>query len=158
MQAQILRTIHSQLLRQKKTVAVAESCTAGLLCATLTKTPGASGYFLLGIVAYSNNSKEKILQIPPRLITKYGAVSRQVAISMAENIRKRSKADFGLSITGIAGPGGACANKPVGTVFICLSARDGNTCQAFSFRGKRKQNQQKAVQEALRLLCAHLSL
>ncbi len=158
MRDKILKAIHNQLLCQKKTIAVAESCSAGLLCAELAKTPGASDYFILGIVAYSNNSKEKILQIPARLISKYGAVSSQVAISMAQNIRKKSKADLGLSITGIAGPGGATANKPVGTVFICLSTRNKNICRVFYFRGNRKQNQQKAVQEALRLLCAHLSL
>ncbi|MBU0548561.1 MAG: CinA family protein [Candidatus Omnitrophica bacterium] len=158
MQDKILTKIHNKLLSQKKTIAVAESCTGGLLCGKLTKNPGASVYFLLGVVAYSNNSKEKILQIPARLISKYGAVSRQIAILMSKNIRKRSKADLGIGITGLAGPGGATVNKPVGTVFISLSAKNKNTCQMLSFRGSRQDIRKKTIHEALRLLCAHLSL
>ncbi|MFA4993624.1 MAG: CinA family protein [Candidatus Omnitrophota bacterium] len=154
----ILSKIHNKLLSRKKTIAIAESCTGGLLCATLTKNPGASGYFLLGVVAYSNSSKEKILQIPAKFISKYGAVSRKVAISMAENIRKIAKADLGISITGVAGPGGSTLNKPVGTVFICLSAKNKNTCRLFSFPGNRLSIRNKSTQEALRLLCEHLSL
>ena len=158
MRDKILIKIHNRLLRQGKTIAVAESCTGGLLSGELTKNPGASGYFLLGVVAYSNTSKEKILQIPTKLISKYGAVSRQIAISMANNIRKKSKADLGIGITGIAGPAGSTVNKPVGTVFICLSVKNHNTCRAFSFRGNRQSIRNKATQKALRLLCAHLSL
>ena len=154
----ILTKIHNKLLSQGKTIAVAESCTGGLLCGQLTKNPGASGYFLLGVVAYNNNFKEKILRVPAKLISRYGAVSGQVAISMAENIRKKTKADLGISITGVAGPAGATANKPVGTVFICLSTRNKRSCRAFSFQGNRQDIRKKTIQEALRLLCAHLSL
>jgi nicotinamide-nucleotide amidase len=154
----ILTKIHKKLLKQEKTLAVAESCTGGLLCGRLTENPGASGYFLLGIVAYSNNSKEKILQVPARLISRYGAVSRQVAVSMARNIRRKANADLGISITGLAGPGGSTMNKPVGTVFICLSAKNKDTCRLFSFQGSRQVIRKKAIQGALRLLCAHLSL
>ncbi len=158
MQNKMLIKIHNKLLKQKYTIAIAESCTGGLLSAELTKNPGASVYFLLGVVAYSNKSKEGILKIPPKLISKYGAVSRQVAISMAENIRKKSKADLGISITGIAGPGGATTNKPVGTVFICLSTKNINTCQKLSLHGNRRSIQKKAIQKVLHLLCEHLLL
>jgi len=154
----ILTKIHNKLLEQGKTIAVSESCSGGLLCAELTKNPGASNYFLLGVVTYSNNSKEKILQVPVKLISKYGAVSRQVAISMAKNMRRISKADLSISITGIAGPGGATKNKPVGTVFICLCAKNKDTCRVFYFKGSRQSIRNKSTQEALRLLCAHLSL
>ena len=150
--------IHSQLLNRNKTISVAESCSGGLLCAELTKHPGASDYFLLGVVAYSNKSKVKILKIPAKIIAKHGAVSRQVAILMAKNIRQISKTDLGISITGIAGPGGATVNKPVGTVFICLSTKNKNTWRLFSFRGSRQSIRNQSTQEALRLLCAHLSL
>jgi len=156
MQNKIINKIHNKLLSQKKTIAVAESCTGGLLCSELSNNPGASGYFLLGIVAYSNKCKEKILKIPAEIITKYGAVSRQVALLMAENIRKISKADLGIGITGLAGPGGSTVNKPVGTVFICLSTKNKNIYQVFSFRGSRQSIRKKSTQEALRLLCAHL--
>ncbi len=99
-----------------------------------------------------------MLQVPARIISSYGAVSRQVAVSMARNIRKKTRADLGISVTGIAGPAGATASKPVGTVFICLSAKNKDTCRAFSFLGSRQDIRKKSTQEALRLLCAHLSL
>ena len=153
-----INKIHNQLLNQKKTIAIAESCTGGLLCSELSRNPGASGYFLLGIIAYSNKYKERILKIPAKIITKYGAVSRQVAILMAQNIRKITKADLGIGITGLAGPSGSTKNKPIGTVFICLSAKNKNICRAFSLRGNRQSIRKKTTQEALHLLCAHLLL
>jgi len=156
MQNNILAKIHKKLLHRKKTIAIAESCTGGLLCAELTKNPGASGYFLLGVVAYSNKAKQKLLQVPIKLISKYGAVSRQAAISMAKNIRKKSKADLGMGITGLAGPEGATANKPIGTVFICLSLKNKNICRRLALRGNRQEIRRKTTQEALRLLCVHL--
>jgi PncC family amidohydrolase len=156
MQNKILTKIHKKLLRQKKTIAIAESCTGGMLCAELTKNPGSSAYFLLGVVAYSNKSKEKILKIPASLISKYGAVSQQTAVLMAKNIRDISKSDFGISITGIAGPKGASAGKPIGTVFICLSLRNKDACRRFAFRGNRQEIRKKTTEEALRLLCEHL--
>jgi len=153
----ITKQAHHKLIKHKQTISVAESCSGGELSSALTKHPGASNYFLLGVVAYSNNSKEKILGVPAKIISKYGAVCRQVAVLMAQNIRKKTKADLGISITGIAGPGRARPNKPIGTVFICLSARNKNICRKFSFRGRRKDIRRKSTQEALRLLCAHLS-
>ncbi|MDD5465916.1 MAG: CinA family protein [Candidatus Omnitrophica bacterium] len=153
----ILKQAHKKLLEKKKTVAVAESCSGGLLSYLLTDIPGSSRYFLLGVVAYSNNSKEKILNIPAKTIARYTAVSGRVAALMAENVRKKAKSDFGLSITGIAGPAGATANKPVGTVFICLSDKNKTNCRKFSFRGNRRQIRKRSAEEALRLLCARLS-
>ncbi|MDP2831184.1 MAG: CinA family protein, partial [Candidatus Omnitrophota bacterium] len=120
----ILKQIHKKLLRKEKTVAVAESCSGGELSSLLTSLPGSSGYFLLGVVTYSNKSKETILNIPVKIIARYGAVSRQVAILMAQNIRKKTLADFGLSITGIAGPTGATTTKPIGMVFIALAKKN----------------------------------
>lgn len=152
-----LKRVHKKLLEKKKTIAVAESCSGGLLSYLLTDIPGSSKYFLLGVVTYSNNSKEKILNIPAQTIAKYSAVSAQVAVLMAKNVRKKVKSDFGLSITGIAGPTGATAGKPVGTVFICLSDKNKNNCRKFSFRGSRQDIRKKSAQEALRLLCAPLS-
>lgn len=153
----ILKRIHEELLNNAKTVSVAESCTGGLLSNLLTGIPGSSNYFLLGIVAYSNSSKEKILNVPKKIIAKYGAVSHIVAELMAENIRKKAKSDFGLSITGIAGPTGTTVLKPIGTVFISLSSKDKVICRKFHFRGMRQSIRKKAAYQALRLLCAHLS-
>jgi len=154
----ILKQVHEKLLEQEKTIAVAESCSGGLLSSLLTDISGSSGYFLLGVVAYSNSSKEIILHIPAKTIAKYTAVSAQVAVLMAKNVRKKAKSDLALSITGIAGPAGATANKPVGTVFICLSDKNKNNCRKFLFRGSRQNIRKKSAQEALRLLCARLSL
>ena len=151
----ILKQIHKKLLRKEKTVAIAESCTGGLLSSLLTSLPGASSYFLLGVVTYSNRSKETILNIPAKTITKYGAVSCQVAILMAKNIRRKTKADFGLSITGIAGPTGALATKPIGTVFIALAHKNKTLCRSFLLPGKRENIRKQSTREALRLLDAH---
>lgn len=154
----ILKRIHKKLLNNKKTVSVAESCTGGLLSNLLTNLSGSSNFFLLGVVAYSNKSKTILLNIPAKKIAKYGAVSAQIATLMANNIRKKSKADFGLSITGIAGPTGATYAKPIGTVFICLSEKNKKICQKFSFKGSRQDIRKKSAYQTLRLLCARLSL
>jgi len=157
MLSKILKQIHKKLLNNKKTVSVAESCSAGLLANLLTSLPGSSNYFLLGIVAYSNKSKTKLLNIPAKKIAKFQAVSKQIATLMAKNIRKKIKADFGLSITGIAGPTGATFAKPIGTVFICLSDKNKEICRKFSFKGSRQDIRKKSAYQALRLLCARLS-
>ncbi len=154
----IIKKIHTKLLKKAKTIAVAESCTGGLLSSHLSSLSGSSTYFLLGLVAYSNKSKKVLLNIPAKTIAKFGTVSEKVAILMAKNIRKKINADFGLSITGIAGPCGGCADKPVGTVFICLSDKNKDACRKFSFRGKRQLIRKKSADQALRLLCARLSL
>jgi nicotinamide-nucleotide amidase len=152
----ILLQLHKKLIRKQKTVAVAESCTGGLLSNLLTGLPGSSNYFLLGVITYSNKSKETILNIPAKTIARYGAVSRQVAIFMAQNIRKKTDADFGLSITGIAGPAGAATAKPVGTVFIALAGKNKTLCRLFLLPGKREIVRKKSAQEALRLLHAQI--
>lgn len=154
----IKKQAHKKLLENKKTIAVAESCSGGLLSCLLTDISGSSEYFLLGVVAYSNSSKQTILDIPAQTIAKYTAVSAQIAVLMAKNARKKAKSDLALSITGIAGPTGATADKPVGTVFICLSDKNKNDCRKFLFRGSRQDIRKKSAQEALRLLCARLSL
>ena len=153
----ITQQIHNRLAGQTKTISVAESCTGGLLSNLLTSLPGSSDYFLLGVVTYSNKAKEMILSIPAKVIARYGAVSRQVAILMAQNIRKKIQADLALSITGIAGPTGATPGKSIGTVYICLSVKNKNICRKFNFSGNRKNIRKKSTQSALRLLCAHLS-
>lgn len=152
----IVKQAHNKLLRNAKTVSVAESCTGGLLSYLLTQTPGSSKYFLLGAVTYSNRSKELILNIPAHTIAKYGAVSDKVARLMAKNIRKKINSDFGLSITGIAGPTGAWVNKPVGIVFISLSYKNKNICRRYALCGNRIKIREKSAYQALRLLCAHL--
>ena len=133
----LLHQIHTLLLKNKKTIAIAESCTGGLLSNLLTKLSGSSRYFILGIIAYSNEAKKKILRVPSSLITTRGAVSKEVASSMAARIRKVAHTDIGIGITGIAGPHAGTPQKPVGTVFIALDSKKGKICKKFHFKGTR---------------------
>jgi nicotinamide-nucleotide amidase len=109
------------LTKQKRTLALAESCTGGLIAHQITNVPGASKVFLGGIVAYGNEVKEKFLGVRPETLEKFGAVSENVAREMAEGARKKFGADFAIAVTGIAGPTGGTRSKPVGTVFIALA-------------------------------------
>ena len=141
-----------ELFKEKgKTLAVAESCTGGLVGHRLTQEPGSSNYFLEGVVAYSNEAKNSRLQVSSTLVKKYGAVSAEVALAMAEGIRKTSGADIGLSVTGVAGPG-ASDNKPVGTVFIAISEERKSDCEGFLFYNDRSRNKERSAQAALELL------
>ncbi len=148
----IVPTIHSLLIKSRKTVAVAESCTGGLLSKLLTDIPGSSKYFLLGVVTYSNKTKETLLRIPGLLISRKGAVSKVVAEKMAESVRKMAKADFGIGITGIAGPTGEIPYKPVGTVFIAINSKNKKICKKFNFFGNRIAIRNKVALKALELL------
>jgi len=140
-----------------KTIAVAESCTGGLTSYLLTEKSGSSKYFMLGVVAYSNQAKAKILGIPQGLIRKKGAVSSDVALLMAKNVRTIAKTDFGVGITGIAGPTGGSKEKPVGTVFIAIANKDHTVSRKFLFKGNRSSVRKQAALKALKLLpCAHL--
>jgi nicotinamide-nucleotide amidase len=114
-----------ELAHAGRTIAVAESCTGGLIAAQLTKIPGVSAHFLGGVVSYSNDVKERILGVPRALLELHGAVSPEVAEAMAAGVRERLGADLGLSVTGIAGPGGGTAEKPVGLVYLGLATATG---------------------------------
>lgn len=140
------------LLKHKKTLATAESCTGGLLASRITDVPGSSGYFKLGIVTYSNKSKNKLLDIPVGIIKKYGAVSKQTASLMAKNVRMLAGTDYGIGISGIAGPGGTTAKKPTGLVYIALSTKNKITCREFYFTGSRSLIKYKSAQAALNIL------
>lgn len=147
----IITKIHNFLLKNNKTIAVAESCTGGLISNSLTKLSGSSKYFILGAVTYSNKAKENILKIPHKIIVKNGAVSEAVALLMAKNIRKIAKTDFGIGITGIAGPTGGTPLKPVGTIFIAVSNKNKTICKRFQFKGRRSQIRKKSASETLKL-------
>ncbi|MCR4410650.1 MAG: competence/damage-inducible protein A [Candidatus Saccharicenans sp.] len=134
------------------TLACAESCSGGLLANRITNIPGSSDYFLEGIVTYSNRSKNLELGVPEELIAEKGAVSEEVARAMAEGMRKKSGADFALSTTGIAGPGGGSQDKPVGLVYVGLAFPGGSTVTRNLFRGSREQIKFQATQKALDML------
>ncbi len=134
------------------TLAVAESCTGGLIAERLTDVPGSSSYFLEGVVAYSNDAKIRSLGVPAELIEEHGAVSAQVAEAMAEGIKHRAEADFGLSVTGIAGPGGGSTEKPVGLVYIALADDAHTEHRKLMLPGDRQLIRWRASQAALDLL------
>jgi len=144
--------IGEELLRRQKTLAVAESCTGGLLGAAITANSGASGYFVGGVIAYHNDVKHDLLKVRQEALERVGAVSEPVAQQMALGVRAALKADYGIGITGVAGPAGGTAEKPVGLVYICVSSDAGDLVEAFHFSGDRAQIQQQAVREALRML------
>jgi PncC family amidohydrolase len=147
----ILQT-HNLLLKKNLTISTAESCTCGILSSLLTRYPGSSKYFILGTATYSNLAKTKILNIPKKIITKYGAVSQKVASLMAKNIRKISRTDLSIGITGVAGPTGGSSDKPVGTVFIALESKNKSVCKKFIFKGNREDIRKQAALKALKIL------
>lgn len=148
----IVNQIHKLLLKNKKKIAVAESCTGGFVSNLLTRISGSSQYFVLGIVAYSNKVKRNILKIPRLIIVKEGAVSKEVARRMAGMVRKIAETDFGIGITGIAGPTGGTQQKPVGTVFIAIDSKRKKICRRFLFRGSRFNIIRRAALKSLELL------
>lgn len=140
------------LLERQLTIAVAESCTGGLVSHKLTNIPGSSAYMSRGIVAYSNEAKMELLDVPFETIEKYGAVSAETALAMAEGVRKKSGADIGLSLTGIAGPGGGTAEKPVGLVFMGYADVDQSCTERHRFGKDRHWNKIRSSVVALDLV------
>ena len=140
------------LLERQLTLAVAESCTGGLISDRITNVPGSSTYFDRSYITYSNDAKLKDLGVPAALILKHGAVSREVAEAMAEGVRGKSNTDIGLSTTGIAGPTGGSAEKPVGLVWVGYSDRSGTLAIRFTLGDERRRIKERAAQAALELL------
>ncbi len=139
-----------------QSVAVAESCTGGLVAQRITGIPGSSDYFKLGVVAYSNDAKKRLLKISPHILRKFGAVSEQVAIAMAQRVRRMVEADWGIAVTGIAGPSGATQTKPVGLVYLAVAGPDGVQCRRHFFKGTRHNIRIKAADAALDLIIRDL--
>lgn len=140
------------LKEQKKTLCTAESCTAGMLASTIGSIPGCSECFIDGVVTYSNESKIKRLNVNPSTLNEYGAVSEQVAREMADGARSTSNADIAVSITGIAGPGGGSAEKPVGLVYIGLSTKKRTMVKELHLTGARERIRWAATLNALDLI------
>jgi nicotinamide-nucleotide amidase len=133
-------------------LAVAESCTGGLIAHRLTEVPGSSSYFTEGLVTYSNEAKTRLLGVPEELIERHGAVSAEVAEAMAEGVKRRASTDFGLAVTGVAGPGGGTADKPVGLVYISLADDAHTEHRRIMLPGDRHLIRWRASQAALDLL------
>ena len=147
-----LEMVVGDLLRERKlTIAVAESCTGGLLTSRLTDVPGSSDYVERGIVCYSNRAKHELADVPEALIVEHGAVSEPVARAMADGIRARAGTDIGIGVTGIAGPGGGTPQKPVGTVAVAVALADEVRVRTFQFIGGREMVKFQAAQSALNM-------
>jgi len=144
------------LYMRKKTIAVAESCTGGLIAHKLTNVPGSSNYFLGSVVAYSDKIKRERLEVKKTTLEKYGAVSEKAAEEMTKGIKRIARSDFGLGITGIAGPSGATEEKPIGLVYITLAYKDKVETREFKFRGEREVIKAKAANAALDMVRKHL--
>ena len=140
------------LIQHHLTLAIAESCTGGLIAASLTNIPGSSHFLKCGVITYSNESKTRLLNIPETLLAKKGAVSEDVALTMAKNVRQLSDTDFGISTTGIAGPDGGTKAKPVGLVYIALATKNEALCLKCQFPGDRASVRKQAVRQALELV------
>ena len=144
--------ISNMLKNQKLVIATAESCTGGLIAHTLTNISGSSEYFDRGIVSYSNRAKMELLDVSENMLKKYGAVSMEVAKSMAKDVRIKSNVDIGISTTGIAGPTGGSKEKPVGLVFIAVSMERNTVVKKFNFSGDRSQNKKSTCDATLDML------
>jgi len=148
----ISKQVGKQLAQKKRTLAIAESCTGGWIAKAITDISGSSRCFSGGVVAYSDRSKKKLLKITPSMLKKRGAVSEEVARKMAENVRRLFRADYGLAVTGIAGPGGGTQAKPVGLTFVGFASGRETCSSEFLFKSNRRGNRIRTVEESLKIL------
>ena len=148
-----IQLLHKKLINKKLTISVAESCTGGLLAHNLTKLANSSKYFQMGLTTYSNQAKIKVLKVNKNIIRKYGAVSKECCKSMVKNLSKISKSKINVSITGIAGPGGASKNKPVGLVYIGIKKGQTLVVNENKFRSKNRNSiQRSTVREVIKII------
>lgn len=150
-------TVGRLLREQGLTLAVAESCTGGLIGHRITSVPGSSDYYRGSITAYACDVKETLLHVRSETLAGYGAVSEQAAREMAEGVRHAISADIGVSVTGIAGPTGGTAQKPVGLVYVALVAPDGEWVERYVWAGNRQENKAQSADAALDLLRRYLA-
>ena len=148
----IIEKIVKELEKAQATVAVAESCTGGMVSASLVDYPGVSACFKEGYVTYSNEAKERLVRVSHQTLEQFGAVSEQTAREMAEGAARAAKAEAALSATGIAGPGGGTAEKPVGLVYIGCYLNGKTTVKECRFTGNRMENRLHTVETALEML------
>ncbi len=157
MEQTIEARVGSALNARGWTLALGESCTGGLIAHRITEIPGSSEYFLGGVVAYSNPIKESLLHVQQETLDAVGAVSEETAREMARGARELMSAAVGVSVTGIAGPGGAAEGKPVGLTFMSVITPDGEWVERHVFEGDRHANKQASAEAALKLVLQALS-
>lgn len=149
---ELAERLQAHCVAQGLTIATAESCTGGLIAHVITEVPGSSAYLAGGIVAYSNAVKERELGVPPDVLAAHGAVSAQVALAMADGARTRLGTDLGVAVTGVAGPDGGSAAKPVGLVYVAVAGAGEPVVQRFTWAGDRTENKRESVRVALEML------
>ena len=155
-----LKNLTTLLKKKRIKVAVAESCTGGLISYNLTKTPGASKYFMMGVVSYSNKSKIDFLKVKQKTLTKFGAVSAETCKEMCKNLLKTSKTNIAISVTGIAGPDGGTKKKPIGLVYIGICSKKKLEIIKFSFNKKlsRVNIQYQTLIKTIELIKNHINI
>jgi len=144
------------LTNQGLTIAVAESCTGGLIAHRLTNVPGSSAYFVGGVVAYANEVKEQVLGVSGETLAAHGAISEETVREMARGARRLFDTDVAISAAGIAGPTGGMPQKPVGLVYVALAASDQERCEWHLWQGDRLENKQQTSEAALEMLRQYL--
>ena len=154
-----LKNLTARLKKNKIKVAVAESCTGGLISYNLTKIPGASKFFMVGIVSYSNISKLDLLKVRQKTLTKYGAVSAEICKEMCNNLLKISKTNIAISVTGIAGPDGGTKKKPIGLVYVGICSKNKLEIKKFNFGKKlsRINIQNLTLKKTIKLIENHIN-
>lgn len=154
-----LKNLTTKLKKNKIKIAVAESCTGGLISYNLTKIPGASKFFMMGIVSYSNISKHDLLKVRQKTLTKYGAVSPEICKEMCNNLLKISKTNIAISVTGIAGPDGGTKKKPIGLVYVGICSKNKFEIKKFNFGKKlsRINIQNLTLKKTIKLIENHIN-
>ena len=152
-----LEIVVGRLLEQRRlTLALAESCTGGLVSHRITNVPGSSAYYHGSVIAYSNEIKELALQVRRDTLHRYGAVSEYAALEMAQGVRRAFHTDIGMAVTGIAGPDGGAPEKPVGLTFVSLAAPDVERVERHVWNGDRQENKERSSEAVLDLLRRYL--
>jgi PncC family amidohydrolase len=152
----IENVVGNMLTERVLKLALAESCTGGLVGHRITNMPGSSAYFFGGVIAYSYEAKVKTLGVSWDTLNDFGAVSSETVLEMARGAKKLMDADIAVSVSGIAGPGGGTADKPIGTTWVGLSSNDGEWSREFHFDGDRDQNKESSAEVALQMLLDYL--
>jgi nicotinamide-nucleotide amidase len=152
----LARRIQDVMIERHKTLTTAESCTGGLIAHALTEVSGSSDYYIGGLVSYSNGLKERELGVDDETLRTHGAVSAQTCVAMAEGSRRRYGADLGVSVTGIAGPGGGSDAKPVGLTYVGVADENGHDVRRFVWGGDRHDNKMRSAEAALTLVLERL--
>jgi PncC family amidohydrolase len=153
---ELARRVQQSFLDRTLTLATAESCTGGLLGYVLTEVPGSSDYYRGGVISYSNEVKRDQLGVPQQTLDRHGAVSAQVAVAMADGARLMLRADVGVAVTGVAGPGGGSPGKPVGLAYVAVADVGGSDVRRIQREGDRHANRLASAQASLELVLARL--